>query len=237
MNLTTIGHRSGRLHTVALAYFPIDHGWAVVGSAGGSEHEPHWVRNARARDHGAGAVVLRGELIDRHDPIWCTLFGVLLTGSPMAARNRSNPLALAVLICLYERPMHPYEVATTLRQRHKQESVRLNYGSLYNVVASLEKRGLIVPQETVRAGRLPERTVYGLTASGRIETHDWLTGARSRLRSRTIRRLRQPCPFSPPSHQATSSPCCGNGPSTSKSSWPRRARAQREGAHPPSFLG
>jgi DNA-binding PadR family transcriptional regulator len=93
----------------------------------------------------------------------------------MAARNRNNPLALAILICLYERPMHPYEVATTLRQRHKQESVRLNYGSLYNVVASLEKRGLIVPQETVRAGRLPERTVYGLTASGRIETHDWLT--------------------------------------------------------------
>jgi deazaflavin-dependent oxidoreductase (nitroreductase family) len=48
MNLTTIGHRSGRLHTVALAYFPIDDGWAVVGSAGGSEREPDWVRNARA---------------------------------------------------------------------------------------------------------------------------------------------------------------------------------------------
>ena len=93
----------------------------------------------------------------------------------MAARNRTNPLALAVLICLYERPMHPYEVATTLRQRHKHESVRLNYGSLYAVVASLEKRGLITPQETRRAGRLPERTVYGLTDAGRIETHDWLT--------------------------------------------------------------
>ena len=93
----------------------------------------------------------------------------------MAARNRSNPLALAVLICLYERPMHPYEVATTLRQRNKHESVRLNYGSLYAVVASLEKRGLIAPQATRRAGRLPERTVYDLTEAGRIETHDWLT--------------------------------------------------------------
>lgn len=91
------------------------------------------------------------------------------------ARNRSNPLALAVMICLYERPMHPYEVAATLRHRHKEESVRLNYGSLYAVVASLEKRGLITPQETVREGRLPERTVYSLTNSGRIETHDWLT--------------------------------------------------------------
>ncbi|MGA2519706.1 MAG: PadR family transcriptional regulator [Acidimicrobiales bacterium] len=93
----------------------------------------------------------------------------------MAPRNRSNPLALAVLISLYERPMHPYEVATTLRQRNKHESVRLNYGSLYAVVESLERRGLISPRETARAGRLPERTVYELTDAGRIEMHDWLT--------------------------------------------------------------
>jgi len=44
----------------------------------------------------------------------------------MPARSRSNPLALAVLVCLAERPMHPYEAATTLRQRQKHESVRLN---------------------------------------------------------------------------------------------------------------
>ncbi|HBW20106.1 MAG: PadR family transcriptional regulator [Streptosporangiaceae bacterium] len=93
----------------------------------------------------------------------------------MPARNRSNPLALAVLVCLAEQPRHPYEVATTLRQRRKHESVRLNYGSLYGVVESLERRGLIAAQETRRSGRLPERTVYALTEAGRIETHDWLT--------------------------------------------------------------
>ena len=93
----------------------------------------------------------------------------------MARRNRSNPLALAVLICLAERPMHPYEVATTLRQRHKDESVRLNYGSLYAVVESLERRGLIAPRGTAREGRLPERTVYEITDAGRVEVHDWLT--------------------------------------------------------------
>ena len=93
----------------------------------------------------------------------------------MPARNRSNPLALAVMVCVAERPMHPYEVATTLRQRRKHESVRLNYGSLYGVVESLEKRGLIEAQETRREGRLPERTVYRLTDDGRIELHDWLT--------------------------------------------------------------
>ena len=93
----------------------------------------------------------------------------------MPPRNRANPLALAVLICLHERPMHPYEVATTLRQRNKHESVRLNYGSLYAVVESLERRGLIVPQETERSGRLPERTIYHLTDGGRVEMRDWLT--------------------------------------------------------------
>src|ERR1700729_787977 len=91
----------------------------------------------------------------------------------MPARTRSNPLALAVMVCMAERPMHPYEVATTLRQRRKHESVRLNYGSLYGVVESLEKRGLIMAQETRRQGRLPERTVYRLTDAGRIELHDW----------------------------------------------------------------
>jgi DNA-binding PadR family transcriptional regulator len=80
-----------------------------------------------------------------------------------------------VLVCLAERPMHPYEVAATLRQRRKHESVRLNYGSLYAVVAALDKRGLITPQGTSREGNLPERTVYALTEAGRIELQDWLT--------------------------------------------------------------
>jgi DNA-binding PadR family transcriptional regulator len=93
----------------------------------------------------------------------------------MPARNRANPLALAVLVCLHETPMHPYEVATTLRQRHKDDSVRLNFGSLYGVVESLERRGLIEAQATKRSGRLPERTVYALTDAGRIEMQDWLT--------------------------------------------------------------
>ena len=89
--------------------------------------------------------------------------------------SRSNPLALAVLVCLYERPMHPYEVAQTLRQRAKQESVRLNYGSLYAVVESLEKRGFIKATGTVREGKRPERTVYAITDDGAREMDDWMT--------------------------------------------------------------
>src|SRR3984957_1959640 len=93
----------------------------------------------------------------------------------MARSPRSNPLALAVLACLYERPMHPYEVAQTLRSRAKHESVRLNYGSLYGVVELLEKRGFVSARETVREGRRPERTIYEITDSGARELNDWLS--------------------------------------------------------------
>ena len=89
--------------------------------------------------------------------------------------SRSNPLALAVLVSLHEKPMHPYEVAQTLRQRAKQESVRLNYGSLYAVVESLEKKGFIKATGTVQEGKRPQRTVYEITDSGAIEMTDWLT--------------------------------------------------------------
>ena len=93
----------------------------------------------------------------------------------MARRRVSNPLALAVLSCLIERPMHPYEISTTLRERGKEHSIKLNYGSLYSVVESLQKHGLITAQETTRAGRRPERTVYAITDSGRAEFEDWLS--------------------------------------------------------------
>jgi DNA-binding PadR family transcriptional regulator len=89
--------------------------------------------------------------------------------------SRSNPLALAVLVCLYEKPMHPYEVAQTLRARAKQESVRLNYGSLYAVVESLEKKGFIKATGTVREGKRPQRTIYEITDDGAREMDDWLT--------------------------------------------------------------
>lgn len=92
----------------------------------------------------------------------------------MPRANRSNPLALAVLVCLMEAPMHPYQVSQTLRSRAKEESVKLNFGSLYAVVDSLERRGFIRPRETLREGRRPERTVYEVTDAGATEALDWL---------------------------------------------------------------
>jgi DNA-binding PadR family transcriptional regulator len=92
----------------------------------------------------------------------------------MTRRRVGNPLALAVLSCLAERPMHPYEISSTLRERGKEQSIKLNYGSLYSVVEALRKHGLIEAQESTRAGRRPERTVYAITPAGRDEFEDWL---------------------------------------------------------------
>jgi DNA-binding PadR family transcriptional regulator len=86
----------------------------------------------------------------------------------------ANPLALAVLALLFERPMHPYEIGVILKQRHKEESIKLRYGSLYTVIDLLLKRGLIVAKQIARDGRRPERTVYDITPSGRDELRTWM---------------------------------------------------------------
>jgi DNA-binding PadR family transcriptional regulator len=93
----------------------------------------------------------------------------------MASRRKvSNPLALAVMALLYERPMHPYEMVTLMRERGKHETVRLRYSSLYSVVSAMEREGLITPRETVREGKRPERTTYEITDAGREEFLTWL---------------------------------------------------------------
>jgi DNA-binding PadR family transcriptional regulator len=89
-------------------------------------------------------------------------------------RPVSNPLALAVLSCLWERPMYPYEMTTSMRERGKEDSIRLNFGSLYAVIKSLEKHGLIAVAQTEREGNRPERVVYAITDAGRQEADSWL---------------------------------------------------------------
>jgi DNA-binding PadR family transcriptional regulator len=93
----------------------------------------------------------------------------------VAKRRRiSNLLALALLNLLMQRPMYPYEMASTLRHRGKDEAIKINWGSLYTVVQNLEKNGFIEAVEVVREGRQPERTTYRITAAGRAELKDWL---------------------------------------------------------------
>jgi DNA-binding PadR family transcriptional regulator len=93
----------------------------------------------------------------------------------MAKRRKiSNLLALSLLTLLTERPMYPYEMAATLRERGKDQAIRINWGSLYTVVQNMEKYGFIEAVEVAREGRQPERTTYQITDEGRAELKDWL---------------------------------------------------------------
>ena len=97
------------------------------------------------------------------------------TGQRKSGRRKiSNLLALSLLNLLIERPMYPYEMAATLRQRGKDEAIKINWGSLYTVVQNLEKYGFIEAVDVAREGRQPERTTYQITDAGREELKDWL---------------------------------------------------------------
>src|SRR2546421_12482345 len=85
-----------------------------------------------------------------------------------------TPLALAVINLLMERPMHPYEMKSTMKERGHDQVIRLKGGSIYDPVERLEAGGFIKSQETSREGRRPERTVYAITEAGRDEITGWL---------------------------------------------------------------
>src|SRR5260370_36792026 len=78
----------------------------------------------------------------------------------------SSPLALSILELLDERPMHPYEMASTMRARHHDEFIRLNFGTLYHTVDVLKRKGWILPTQREKEGRRPQRPTYKLTEAG-----------------------------------------------------------------------
>ena len=88
-------------------------------------------------------------------------------------RKVSNLLALAVLATVVQRPMHRYEMASMMRARGKDRDMDIKWGSLYTVVASLEKNRLLEAIEVTRQGARPERTVYQITDAGRDELVGW----------------------------------------------------------------
>lgn len=88
--------------------------------------------------------------------------------------SRTNPLALAVLTVLWNEPMHPYRIMQVLEQQRKHDEVRITVGSLYNVVESLTKHGLIDVVGSEQAGQRPLRTVYAATDAGIEEATGWV---------------------------------------------------------------
>jgi len=92
----------------------------------------------------------------------------------MKRRRVGSLMALAVLAVVQERPVHPYEMASVLRARGKDQDMPIKWGSLYTVVGNLEKHGLIEAAGSERSGARPERTVYRITDAGRAELADWV---------------------------------------------------------------
>jgi DNA-binding PadR family transcriptional regulator len=81
---------------------------------------------------------------------------------------------LSVLNLLNERPMHPYEMRSLMRERGHDRAFRIRESSVYDTVARLAGRGFIEPVQVNREGRRPERTVYAITDAGRDELLVWL---------------------------------------------------------------
>src|SRR5215831_1145611 len=93
----------------------------------------------------------------------------------MAKRRKvNNMLGLAVLSTVTFKPMHPYEMATVMRERGKDQDMDIKWGSLYTVVSNLERHGFLTATGSNRQGGRPERTVYAITDAGRAELQDWV---------------------------------------------------------------
>jgi len=88
-------------------------------------------------------------------------------------RKVANLLALAVLGTVVQRPMHPYEMASIMRARGKDQDMQIKWGSLYTVVQNMEKHGFLEIIGSNRQGARPERTVYQITELGKQELVDW----------------------------------------------------------------
>ncbi|MEV4477129.1 PadR family transcriptional regulator [Nonomuraea sp. NPDC049504] len=82
--------------------------------------------------------------------------------------RRPDLVGLTVLAMLSLRPAHPYELHRFIVDTHKDYVTGLPR-SLYHAVEKLAGQELIVPVETSRQGRRPERTVYEITGEGRRE--------------------------------------------------------------------
>jgi DNA-binding PadR family transcriptional regulator len=77
----------------------------------------------------------------------------------------ANPVVLAALGALLERPMHAYQLATVLAER----GVPVNRGSLYDTMEAMTRAGWVVAGPAQRDGARPQRTPYALTKAGQAE--------------------------------------------------------------------
>lgn len=83
------------------------------------------------------------------------------------SRSVRSPLALAVLVVLYEAPTHPYRLHALLVSRGKDKvvNVRSRY-SVQQVLDRLLRAELVRIDRTEQESGYPTRTVYAITEAG-----------------------------------------------------------------------
>jgi DNA-binding PadR family transcriptional regulator len=90
------------------------------------------------------------------------------------AAPKRSPLALAVLVLLYEEPMHAYKMQQLIKKRGEDEVINVTQpNSLYQTIARLEREELLVAGSVGRDQNRPERTVYQLTDTGKASVVAW----------------------------------------------------------------
>jgi len=88
---------------------------------------------------------------------------------------KRSALALAILVLLYEEPMHVYRMQQLIKERGKDEVINVTQrNSLYQMIARLERDGLLAERSVDRENRRPEKTIYELTDAGRATTVAWM---------------------------------------------------------------
>jgi DNA-binding PadR family transcriptional regulator len=83
---------------------------------------------------------------------------------------------LVILGLLRSRPLHGYEIKRTIEE-HMGDWTSVAFGSIYFALQKLTEEGAIEIAATEREGGRPSRTVYAITANGRLEFHRLLREA------------------------------------------------------------
>ena len=147
--------------------------------------------------------------------------------------RRPDLVGLTVLAMLSVRAGHPYELHRFIVDTHKDYVTGLPR-SLYHAVEKLAGEQLIVPVETTREGRRPERTVYEITDEGRMELSTRLRGLIVNPVPTAVRSLR-PSPSSAPFWCPTRCAPCASEPAAIEGLLARgieRSAARHEGQRP-----
>ncbi|MDQ0901603.1 MULTISPECIES: PadR family transcriptional regulator [unclassified Paenibacillus] len=83
-------------------------------------------------------------------------------------------MKLVILGLLMEANRHTYEIRQTMKERGMNNYMKLQDGSLYYAMDQLHKDELVEAHEVVRDTNRPEKTIYQITAAGKLKFQELL---------------------------------------------------------------